>query len=268
MDANIVKQARDMATPYALNLTAHDTSEQLCVQYVPDRGTGGAAATCQVTSATKLTFQVDAANPAGADVIGDASGDVAFATYTTVGALADYIRSKQAWRAILRGGLRADASASKLLTAAATSCFGDHGLSIFGDSSACEHVDICFSGEEFVSNAINGHVKDWPACENKIIHFDINLDMASDGTLTLYSGRQGETETIIYGPVTLTDATALQKGLEFTVGTFFKAAKRGERLILRAAHATDISTVMTQFQTLGLTAVLDGARIVNGDNRP
>ena len=145
-----------IARPYGLSFSDVDGFPQAIVQYVPSGGTGATAATCEVVSATSLTFQVGATDPAGTDAIGDSSGVVAFATYTTMGALKDYVDGLSAWRMILLGAKRADASAAKLLTAGAASCLTDKGLRIYGDASATDHISFCISGEKFVNSGASG----------------------------------------------------------------------------------------------------------------
>ncbi len=271
MHTSIVKEARDLAVPYTLTLAAVDTAGQAVVQYIPSLGTGAAAAECAVTTATDLTFLTGpagaATTPAGADAIGTA-GVILFSAYTTMGALADYVNSFQAWRMYLTGALRADASAAKLLVKSTTSCIGANGLTIFADTSAAEHHDVTISGEKFVSNGRSGHLKDWDhQCENRLIRFSLDIDGTGDCVITMYSGKQGSTETSMY-TIALPDNTLTERGMDLPVGSFFKAAKRGERLILRVSHATDIGTDLTAFQITGQTAVLTGAHVITEGNNP
>lgn len=261
MHLSQVEEARKLAPVVAHSFSADDTSPALCVQYVPSEGTGGAAATVSLATATGMTFLVDGSAPAGKDAIG-ASGVVAFATYTTLGAVRDYINGLAAWRCQLRGGLRADASASKLLTISATSCIGDNGLIIYEDTSATDFLSVPISGARFVNNGVNGELTD-VGCENSLLNFQINMGVTGNGTVKLYSEGQSETGTELASWV-LTDDTLLEKGV-YTPADVFFTAEPGDRLILRITAATSIDDyALCDIQ--GKTAVLDGSRYVREKN--
>ncbi len=263
------QEAYALAKPYERIVAADDTDSAFLLQYVPDKGTGGAACTIAFIQGGAMTVLVDGAAPAGLDAIGTAGViDTSDGDFDTVGEIVDYFNSIAAYRAICDAAIRSDTMAT-ILAKSAASAFGDNGLAFFSDTSASGTRTVCFSGEHFENNGKNGHKKDREdACESFISKIDINLDMSDNGTLTIYSGRQGVAETIIHGPVTLTDATAFQKNLDGLVGTFYKAAKRGERIILRCANDAGQMGSITQFHTLGLTAVVSQKRIEDGSFRP
>lgn len=260
-----VQAAREMARPYGQTFSDVDGHPAMVVQYVPDLGTGGAAATCQVVSATSLTFQVDSANPAGNDAIGNASGQVLFSAYTTMGAVADYINGLRAWRCYLDGALRADASASKLLTAAAASCIGSNGMTIYHDASSTKHGSFAISGEKFLTNGINGHVKDWDdQVENDLLHCYINIGVTDGPTFTWYAERQDRTSVQTLGAETLADDTLIECGANLKTIPYI-SAPRGYRLIGRAAATTTYDDIAA-FHVLGRSVVPSGSRMVTEKN--
>lgn len=279
-----ILEARALAVTVPQSQAAADKSPFMVVQYVPALGTGGASASIALVQDSSMTFLVDSAVPAGADIIG-VSGvfDTSSSTYDTMGELVDAINGVQAWRAYLVAALRSDAS-SILLAKSATICSVAAGLTFYGDTSqnegsitpgtagALEIVGTAISGEAFVSTAINGHVKDVDGeCENALLYSEVQLTFTGSdpNSLRIFSGKQGDTEVLIYNQ-TLTSTTEQDFGRTGTVqadglNSVFLAAPRGHRLILRAAAATAFSA-FTKFNVLGRTAVLKGDRIVSAIN--
>jgi hypothetical protein len=247
-----------IARPYAQSYSAVDTFPQAIVQYVPSGGTGGTAATCQVVSATSLTFQVDGANPAGADAIGDASGVVAFATYTTMGALKDYIDGLSAWRMILIGAKRADASASKLLTAAATSCLTEEGLRIYGDASATDHLSFAITGEKFVNYGANGHVKEAGRTWNTLLSASINVGLTGSSPQIEFSFEAQKATPAIQVAHTLVmaDDTLEEIGVANPSVPYLQSPL-GMRIIGRVSAATSVDDIAT-FNVLGKSTFIKG----------
>jgi hypothetical protein len=276
------EEAHALAGTVPHTQSAADTSPWMVCQYVPGLGTGGSSATIALIQASSMTFLVNGAAPAGLDAIG-VSGviDTSSSSYDTMGELVDYINGRSAWRAYLVGALRADGT-SGLLAKSAASAFGDNGLTFFGDTSvneaavvpgteaAYEQVSVAISGEKFTTNSIGGHVTDADdGCENMLQYAEVQLTFTGTGTLRIYSGAQGSTETMIYNQ-TLTSTTEQNLGRTGTtqadgLNSIFLKATRGERLIIRAATLTAFSAY-TKFNILGKTAVLKNDRIVTEDN--
>lgn len=269
MRADQIERAKEQAPVYERIIAADDTDPAFIVQAVPSRGTGFAACTMALVQDSDLTVLIDAAAPAGVDAIGTAGViDTSAADYDTVGELVDYFNSLAPYRAFVNAALRADGMET-ILAKTAASAFGDNGLAFFSDTSASGTRTFCFSGEHFENNGKNGHKKDLEdAVENLLVSIDITLDMTDNGTLVIYSGKQGQTETIAHGPVTLTDATAFQKNIDGLVGTFYKAAKRGERLIVRCANDAGEMGSITQAKCMGKSAVVNLSRIEDGSFLP
>lgn len=276
------KEAWALAPTVAHNQTAVDTSPMMVVQYVPDLGTGGSSASIAHIVASSMTFLVDSAAPAGKDAIGS-SGVILTSTaaYDTMGELVDYINGQAAWRAYLVAALRADMSS--ILLAKSATAIPATGLTFYGDTSgndgaivpgtaaAYEIVGTAISGEKFVNNSINGHVKDADdGCENALLYAEVQITCTGDAeNLRIYSGAQGSTESLLYTK-TLTSTTEQNLGVTGTtqadgLNSIFVKANRGERLIIRAATDTAFAAV-TKFNILGKTAVLSGDRQVTEVN--
>ncbi len=278
-----IQEARALATPITQSQGAADKSPYLQVQYVPSGGTSGASASIALVQNSSMTFLVDSSAPAGNDAIG-ASGviDTSSSTYDTMGELVDYINGRRAWRAYLIAALRSDAS-SILLAKSATLCSGNTGLTFYGDTSqnegsivsgtaaANEIVGAAISGEAFVNNGRHGHVTDLAdACENSLLYGEVQLTFTGvTNSVRIFEGKQGFAEVLIYNQ-SLTSTTEQDFGRTGTVqadglNSIFLTAKRGHRLIIRAAAATAFSAY-TKFNMLGKTAVLKNNRIVTDIN--
>lgn len=261
MNINQIEEARALAQPVVHNQTAADVSPCIVVQYVPALGTGATAATCKRT-ADGWCFKVGADTPAGADDIGNSSGWILDATYTNMGQILDQINGYAAWRAYLVASRRGDASGSVLAQAEA-SCIGDNGLAFFWDTSAIALCGTAISGEKFVNNGVNGHVKDaGDQCENTMLY--ARVTMVSDGTLKFYSSSQSA-DTQLGPTFTCGSASPVEIGEENpSIG--YISAKRGERLLVLVDSATAANGTPTEFHVIGKTAVLRGDRIVTEDN--
>ena len=258
-----ILEARALAVTVPHVLTAADTDPRIVIQYVPDLGTGGAAATVTYASETKATFQVGAAAPAGNDAIGNSTGELLFSTYTTMGLVLDAINGTRAWRAYLVGALRQDSPVT-LITAASASCIGDNGLTLYGDTDIADSCSIAISGEKFMNNGINGHVTDADdQCENVLLYAGVNV--FAGGDLKLYTGAQDTDEVQMGADITVALSTLKELG-EANHTAAFSAANRGERLIVRFTAQTAGAFTITQFHVLGKTAVLRNDRIVDSVN--
>jgi len=264
MNTEKMNDAVNLAVPVPQSISAADKTPWIVVQYVPNAGTGGTAATCTVAGTT-MTFTVDGSTPAGADVIG-VSGviDSDSSTYDTLGELVDYIDGRQAWRAYLVAGLRADKT-SNLLAAASTSCIGTNGYTIYSDTSNSKEIGIAVSGEKFTGTGRNQHETDWDdQCINRMNYGAFTLgDGTGTVTLTIYSGKKGSTEETL-ASFTLTEDTLKELGEENGTLPYIQS-KPGERLIVRASTDSAFDAY-TKFQVLGSTAVLSGRRMITEDN--
>lgn len=261
MNADQITEARALATVVPHNIAVVDVSPWMVAQYVPSLGTGAAAATMQVLAGT-LRFKVDAATPAGADAIGtDGEFDLSTADFNTMGELVDAINGVAAYRAYLVGALRADLS-TNLLVQSATSIIGDTGLTVFGDTSGSKEISLAISGEAFVNNGKNGHLKDSEdGCENSMMYAAITVTNVSLFVLRYYTGKQGTTEVQVGQDITLTSATLKEQG-EANLSVVFVTSARGERLIVRVIGLESVAPSAPSVHVLGKTAVLANDRVV------
>jgi hypothetical protein len=226
-----------------------------------------------VTQATTIVFKVDDAAAAGLDRVllsGTLTGTITitegYTTCDTMGELVDVINSSVAWRAYLVAAIRSD-PVSLLITTTSSAAAGANGLTIYCDTSANTGAGgsigpgVAISGEKFVSNGINGHVKDWEdQCENSTFS-------TSTGTLVYYSGKAGSAETQIGSDVPLTTAVRKEQG-EANLSVPFIKSTLGHRLVVRCESPSifAVAAGCTDFQVIGTTAVFANDRIVNEDN--
>lgn len=268
MNLTQIEEARAIAPVVIHNVSAVDTDAWSVVQYVPDGGEGGAAATLTIAAGGETwTFTVDAAAPTGTDRIGAAGvidGDAT--TYDTYGELADYINGLPAWRMYLVGAIRTDAIKSSLAKTS-TSCFGDNGLTIYSDTSDSNCFSVGITGEKFVNNGLNGHQRDVDdEVENCLLYGGFNVTGLSVVMLRAYAGKQGTTETSLFSGVTLTTATLYELG-EANLSEVELKAPRGERLILRVYSPSAGGTLSVPVINVhSKSHVLSGRRIVDDDN--
>lgn len=256
-----IQEALALAQPIAHNQTTSDVSPAIVIQYVP--AIGGADTVGKVKVTTQgLRFKVDDTTPSGANAIGNSSGWILDATYTNMGQVLDQINGYAAWRAYLVCSRRGDASDSLLSTAEAT-CTGANGKTIFWDTDSIALCGIAISGEKFVNNGLNGHVKDADSvCINTMLY--ARVTMVSDGTLKFYSSSQAA-DTLLGPTFACGSASQVEIGEENpSIG--YIAAKMGERLLVLVDSATAGNGTPTEFHVVGKTAVLKNDRIVTEDN--
>ncbi len=268
MYLNQIVEARALATVVPHNITVVDKSPWIQIQYVPTLGTGGAAATVAMAAGRDtMTFQVDAADPAGADSIGNTSGEVIVSggDLNTMGEVVDHINGKSAWRAYLIGCLRSE-NPDNLLVRSATSAFGDDGVTLYSDSSVSKEISIAISGEAFVNNGKAGHLKDFDdGCENTMMYASVKGTSASLHVLRYYSGKQGTAERQLGADIDLVTVVAKEQG-EASLSEAFVTSARGERLIVRQIGVSNTAVTVPVHHVLGKTAVLKNDRVVTAIN--
>ncbi len=268
MYQNQILEARALATVVPHNITVVDKSPWIQIQYVPSLGTGGAAATVAMAAGRDtMTFQVDAADPAGADSIGNTSGEVIVSggDLNTMGEVVDHINGKSAWRAYLIGCLRSE-NPDNLLVRTAASAFGDNGVTLYSDSSVSKEISIAISGERFVNNGRAGHLKDFEdGCENSLMYAAITVTCASALALRYYTGKQGSAEVQVGQDIALTTATLKEQG-EAAFADIFVKSRRGERLIVRAIGTESVALTVPTVHVISKTAVLANDRVVTAIN--
>ena len=257
-----IQEAEKLAPLVVHSQSTSDVSPALVVQYVPLLGTGATAATAKVTAAA-MVFTTGGTTPSGLDYIGSSTGNITFGSYDSLGEVLDVIEATAAWRAYLVAGIGSDAS-TDLLAQAAASAIGANGLTFYFDTSAFDGCGTAISGEKFINNSPSGHVKDADdECLNQLLYVKLNVTL-SDGELTFYSAsRKGASQigpTYAYG-----SASAIEVN-ENGPAEPFLVAKRGERLVIRAAATTAGNGTPAEFRVEGKTAVYSNNRIVTEDN--
>lgn len=268
MYADQIAEARALATPYGQNITAMDTTPAIAIQYVPDFGAGGAGSTsvgkAKITT-DGIRFKVDDSTPAGNDALANqtSSGWLTFASQTNMGQMLDAINNGGlAWRAIPKCMLRGDI-ASNLLAASETVVSNANGKVFFWDSKAETLIvaGAVVSGERFINNGKNGHVKDSDdEVENTIMYIEANI-VDSDMTLTFYSST-ATADTQIGGALAFTAAGSATYFGKNDPEDPYISAQRGARLIARVTTLTQQKGTPTRFHVLGKSAVLKNDRIV------
>lgn len=269
MYADGINEARALASFYGINITAMDTTPAIVVQYVPTLG-GGTEGKLKITS-QGFCFKVDDTTPSGNSAFPNqtSSGWLTFASQTNMGQMVDAINGSIGWRAYLCAALRGDI-ASNLLAATETSVNDANGKTFYWDSKdeTLISAGAVISGEKFVNNGKNGHVKDYEdGCENAIHFIEANFK-DSAATLRFYSGRQGYAETQIGGAIAFTAANTATypTGRDAGAEAPYVSSSRGQRLIARVTFLTKAKGTPNRFHVLGKTAVLKNDRVVTEDN--
>jgi hypothetical protein len=240
----------------------------MVVQYVPKQGTSATAATMAIAAGSDtITFTVGATTPAGADVIGDTTGNILTTADATslMGEVVDKINAAQAWRAYLVGAIRSD-DAGTLQTLSSATAMGDNGITCYGDTSASMEISLAISGEKFVNNGLNGWVTDWDSqCENSMLYGSFLANGLSVNVIRYYTGEAGSTEVQLGSDVNTVSATAKEQG-ENSLAEKYVEATRGHRLVIRLIGISNTEPSVPTIQIIGKTAVLDNSRIVVEDN--
>lgn len=127
-----------------------DGSVALRIRCVANPESSSNYADAVLVSATSLTLSINGA----ADSTVGATGVLAFATYTTLGALVDAINISSNWKAEIVAGLRSDSTGSSRLLARSTSTFRMYqDVELKWDSSAATGLDFVLEpADAFASN--------------------------------------------------------------------------------------------------------------------
>lgn len=269
MNIRQVLEARALAKPIAHVFSDVDTFPAFVMQYVPENGTGGTAATAAFVQGGDFTVTVDGAAVGNANDGGDGFGtagviDTSAALYDTAGEFVDAVNGQNpSWRAYLVGARRATTMAS-LLAKSATSCIGANGLTFYFDASASDLGAVAISGEKFINNGKNGHVKDADDLVENILNWAaFTCGLTGNGNLKLYScSQQADGPAVAFAA---TDDTAITKGNNNLLEQPFYTAKLGERLIVEISAGTSFDDI-AKAEVIGRSAVLNGSRLVTEKN--
>lgn len=189
------------------------------------RNIGHAVTHVIVTAATKIELH-DA----------DASTDVAFGTYTTVGAVADYINSLANWECKVLDALRSDASASVFVEETITASV-INGVSYYDvrfDTSAIKAYTYRLTHDRGVAtdkptNSYRCHLREIK------YYADVNA-AAADGVQVWACKDTNETQIFSGVSVDATETT-----VSWASGAAFISGGEGEDLVVRVKDATSLT---------------------------
>lgn len=163
-----------------------------------------------------------------------------FATYATVGALADAINKDGIFEAKVLDALRADATASKFIDGAITSGTDSNGVvvwDVLSDTSALDKLSACLSPRRDF-DAPTGHRVH---LQELSYYADVNAGSAKAVKVTL---RRGATETTVY-QATSVDATATT--INFVSGQGKITGNPDDEFIVSVQDATSITDAAANY---------------------
>ena len=175
-----------------------------------------------------------------------------FATYTTIGALADAINADGVFEAKVLDALRSDASDNFLLAAAPiTAGTDDNGVVVYDvvfDTSASKALTVCLSLDR---NINTGKVTEGHRVHIQEVSYYANVNAAAADSVRIYQ-RVGSTETQIYG-ATSVDATVTT--ITFASGEGKITGGNGDELVVRVLDATSLTDDAANY--LRVTGILE-----------
>lgn len=167
----------------------------------------------------------------------------AFATYTTVGTLADAINADGIFEAKVLDGLRSDASASRLVDGAITAGTDANGIRVWDvlqDTSAAKQVALCLSGSR------DFNTKD-RAKQHRVhvteIKYYATLGAAGAGNVVVKL-RRGSVESTIFTDTSVS-ATATQYLFANGVGKI--SGKDGDEIVVVLKDGTSIADAAANY---------------------
>lgn len=174
-------------------------------------------------------------------LVGSTTTDtIAFATYTTLGAVVDKINATGRWEAKILDALRSQASASTLLTGAITASSDENGLVIYdvmNDTSTALEVAVCLSPKRNF-DAPKGH-----RVHLTEVVYSVNMGTAAADSFQVYK-RNGAIETKVFGVLSV-DTTSTT--LNFALGFGKLSAGTDEEFIVRVKDAATLADAAGNF---------------------
>lgn len=187
-----------------------------------------------VTTATNIVL-IDA----------DGTNTLAFATYTTVGALADAISALNNWECKVLDALRADASASTLLDGAITAGATRTGVvvwDVLADTSTTLALTACLSAFRDMSN---DEVAKDRRVKLKKADYSVDMGTAAANSAQIWV-RKGSVETQLVGDLSVdTTATTLYTGIGDPDA--FLGGRAGEEIIVRVKDAATLADATSNY---------------------
>lgn len=205
-----------------------------------------------LVSATSLTLKQNGS----ADTSVGASGVLAFATYTTLGALVDAINASGTWQAEIVGGLRADAINGSQLLARSTSVVRNFAeIDLYWDSSVHLGLDVLLEPGIPFEGAPSSFVKGMNSdrrFQHRVGFQRVICKDDNDGTalsVTVYELKPQNASTVkTIASFTPTDNTELDSGVDAPV----LHADYGNNILIRFAGATSFTDTSCYLKAFGI----------------
>jgi hypothetical protein len=223
-------KVRSLLKRGVIQTTTDDTPIGIRLRYI---GTGTVTSVTNIiaTSTTLIT------SDGGTDAY-------AFATYTTLGALADAINADGIFEAKVMDALRSDASASTFIGTTITAGTDENGVRVWDlkmDTSAVKALTV------LLSNTRNFNVPSAIANSHRVvlegISYNANINAASVNGVVVYM-RVGTIETQVYG-ATSVDATTTN--ITWASGLGYISSVDGGELIVRVQDSTSLTDATANF---------------------
>jgi len=223
-------KVRSLLKKGVIQTTLDDAAVAIRLRYI---GTGTVTSVTNII-ATSLTL-----------ITSDGGSDAyAFATYTTIGALADAINADGIFEAKVLDALRSDATASQFVDTTISAGTDANGVVVWNvkvDTSLLFALTVC------VSNARNFNVPASFVASHRTqvtgISYYANVNAASQNAVRVYS-RIGTIETQVYGAVSV-DATVTN--ITWASGLGYITGIEGAELIVRVQDATSLTNDSANF---------------------
>ena len=207
-----------------------DTPVAIRMRYL---GTGTVTSVTVVT-ATDLTL-----------ITSDGGTDAyAFATYTTVGSLADAINTDGIFEAVVLDALRADlVSSSQLVTGAITSGSDANGVTIWDVKTDTSVLKAMIATLVWDRNFNTTKLNATHRVHLREISYNLNVSAAEANAVRVYI-RRGTTETQIFGHVSV-DATITT--ISFAGGYGKLSGNDGDAIIVKVLDATSVTDAAANY---------------------
>jgi hypothetical protein len=274
MDYSRWKMVHDNAPLIAQNITLQDTCPAIIFQFCGELGadaSAATAATCQFAQGASLTFTVGATTPAGIDAIGTSGVfNTSTGDYDSVGEVVNAVNDVGLmWRAI--GLVAPETPMANLLTKGSASCITDNGYVVYLDSSVADteylHA-IPITGEAFLSNGPDGHVKDATVEDggNGVINIfnyaKMSTDITTAGTLNIKMWKQGDTVSTTVLQEAMADDSLVNTGNYNHPELDFIKSREGYMFSVEWRSDASFNTDPDICRVVGRSVVTDDSRIV------
>ena len=226
-------EMRRLAATNVIQVSRDDTPVAIRIRKIGSES----ATSVTVTTATNIVL------------VGSTTTDtVTFATYTTVGAVADQINSTGRWECVVLDALRANVTtASNFVTGAITAGNDMNGVVVWDvltDTSIPDYIDVCLSLHRDFDYPKQGH-----RITLREIQYNVDISAAEANSVRVYI-RKGKTETQVYG-IKSVDVTATTISWASGIGGI--TAPDDADIIVRVRDTTSITDNSSNYvQAAGL----------------